>query len=154
MTKRLPSLNIDTFYKEATQLRHEYKILRKKLSLADAKVMIATQHGFSSWADLRQAIDEQIQIRVEAFGNFIPEDNVFEAGDVVKNDVVFIGEKNKSKFAVDMILETVFELTPDKEGYGFLMRSSEKSLAEGSLPDPDDFSDWNLWAESVLNKLY
>lgn len=123
-------------------------------TLAQAKRVIAMELGHGSWANLKLAIDEEVeQIRQGSEHYFIPGALPKEAGDVVEGDVVVLGDKGGRVLAMDVILFDLYELEVVDRGYQIRPMDPPEFDPE-TMPDlPDDGEDWSAWGKACFRSL-
>jgi len=130
------------------------ELQHKKFSLNDIKQVIAVEQGYSSWVELKIDLENKIsQLQEDCDGVFIVGNCDHEAGDVVKDDIVYLGKKGESYFAVDMESQELYEVKIQKEKMGIILKHREESLAENEeVIEPPDDETWCDWSSKVLDQ--
>jgi hypothetical protein len=125
------------------------RILRKKISLRQAKEVIAKEQGYGDWPDLRLAIEKAIEdIQQQCEGRYFPKGVPEESGDVVEGDLILLGTFSERCYVVDAILMTLYEAVDCSIGPGVVMMELDApDFNPEDIPDlPEEDSGWSDWS--------
>lgn len=125
------------------------RVLKKKISLRQAKQVVALELGFGDWSDLRLEIEKKIEkIQEQCEGAYLPKGVSKEPGEVVEGDLIVLGEFGNRTYVVDAILMDLFETVACTIGPGVVLRALEPvDFDPNELPDlPDNEEGWEEWS--------
>jgi|SaaInlStandDraft_1057018.scaffolds.fasta_scaffold11791_5 hypothetical protein len=132
------------------------RVLRKKVSLRQTKKVIAIEHSFEDWPDLRVAIEKKIEdIQQHCEGRYFPRGLPAEVGDVVEGDLILLGSFGEKNYVVDAILLTLFEATTCTIGPGVVLEERDaEDFDPAAVPDlPEEDDGWNAWSLATAEVL-
>lgn len=131
-------------------------IPQKNISLNQAKQVIAKEAGHEDWGQLKIHLSETIESIAEKSGRpFVPGEIPKECGEVITNDIIFLGEFNGQHVAVDAILMDVFDLEASEHGPGYSVSERDPiDFEPENIPDlPDEDEDWQAWGQATAKAL-
>ena len=131
-------------------------ICKKKISLNQAKQVIAKEMDQPDWAQLKQDLMAKIEAIEEETGRaFVPGKIPDEPGEVISGDVIYLGEFKGHQYAIDAISIDVYQLHISGHGPGFEVQGLEPiDFDPEQLPDiPEEESQWTDWSEKTAKAL-
>ena len=132
------------------------QIPSKKISLNQAKQVIAQEASFENWGQLKVDLSQKVEAIQQQAGNlFVPGEAPNSTGDVVSNDIIILGTFNDKLYAVDAILLDLYELKPSQLGPGYeVIEMDPVEFEPESIPDiPDEEDQWEAWGVSMAQAL-
>jgi hypothetical protein len=131
-------------------------ICTKKISLNQAKQVIAHEMGHQDWGVLKQDLADKIQaIEDKSQCHFVPGELPLEPGEVISGDVIFLGTFKGQTYAIDAILIDVFELKTSPHGPGYEVHPLEPMDFDPEvLPEiPEEEDAWTAWSQGTAEAL-
>jgi hypothetical protein len=131
-------------------------ISKKRISLNQAKQVIAKEMNQPDWANLKQDLMAKIEAIEEETGRaFVAGDMPNEAGEVISGDVIYLGQFNDHNYAIDAISIDVYQLYTSSHGPGFEVQALEPiDFDPEQLPDiPEEESQWSDWSQKTAKTL-
>jgi hypothetical protein len=132
------------------------EIPQKKISLNQAKQVIAQEAGFENWGQLKVDLSQKVETIQEQAGNlFVPGEAPNSSGDVVSNDIIVLGHFNDTLYAVDAILLDLYQLKPSELGPGYeVIEMDPVDFDPESIPDiPEEEDHWDAWGIAMAKAL-
>ena len=128
----------------------------KKFSLNEIKQVVALEFGYPSWVELKIDCEYKIsQIQENCDGVFIIGDCDYDAGDVVNEDIVYLGSSDGLNFAVDMETQLLYEVKVQEEKLGVILKHRDEGLEENEkVVEPPDDENWSEWSIHVLKQYF
>jgi hypothetical protein len=124
----------------------------KKISLNQAKQVIAQERGQESWGHLKIHLAEKVQaIQEKCEALFVPGQMPNEAGEVISNDIIFLGTFAEQSYAIDAILMDLYAIAMSEHGPGYEVRELDPvDFDPDAVPDiPEDDNEWGAWGVSM-----
>jgi hypothetical protein len=132
------------------------EIPQKKISLNQAKQVIAQEAGFENWGQLKVDLSQKVETIQEQAGNlFVPGEAPNSSGDVVSNDIIVLGHFNDTLYAVDAILLDLYQLKPSELGPGYeVIEMDPVDFDPEAIPDiPEEEDQWDAWGIAMAKAL-